>query len=149
MTSLEVVRKMMDAFSSGDRAAYLATASPDIRQDEGQFSARSGEDAWAGDYDLLHEAFPDVCLEPKTIAEQGDLVAGEIMVTGTHTGQLRFPEGFPIGEIAPTGKSVSVLMGYVARVENGHIVMENTYGWLGPLLHQLSVSVKYEVGAPA
>lgn len=149
MTPSEVVRKMVDAWNAGDRAAYMGTASPDITQDQGQYSARSGESAWATNFDLLHEAFPDCRIEPATMAEQGNQIAGEAWVTGTHTGMLRFPEGFPIGEIAPTGKSFRVLVAVVSRVENDHIVSQNTYGWLGPLLQQLGVKVRYEAGTPA
>lgn len=149
MTPGEVVAKMADALNSGDRAAYMGTASPDITEDEGQYSARSGETAWAGDYDLLREAFPDIHLEARTLVEQGDLVAGEVVMTGTHSGVLRFPEGFPIREIAPTGKTVSVQYAAIARVVNDHIVSESTYGYLGPLLQQLGVRVNYEVGTPA
>lgn len=140
MTASEVVRKMVDAWNSGDRAAFMGTASPDIRQDEGQESERGGESAWAGDWDVLHTAFPDSRLEIKTSVEAGNRLALEATFRGTHTGPgLSFPEvGAP--DLQPTGKRVNVLCGVFYRVEGDRILSENIYGFLPPLLMQLGVT---------
>lgn len=148
MTPSEVVQKMVDAWNTGDRAAFMGVASPDIRQDEGQDSERGGESSWAADWDTLHTAFPDGRLEIKTSIEAGDRLAVEATFSGTHSGPgLSFPElGAP--DLQPTGKTVNVLCAAFYRVDGDLILLENIYGFVPPLLMQLDVKAGVETAAP-
>lgn len=138
-----VVQKMWDAVNANDKAAYMAVASPDVVMDEGREGERRGETAWAGDWDWLKTAFPDLRCELTSAIAQGDGCAVTATVTGTHTGQLVLGEGSPVDEVAPTGRSIELNVGLFYRVKDGLIVSEHQYGWMAQMLSQLGV-----VGAP-
>lgn len=147
MTPSEVVQKMVDAWNTGDRAAFMGSASPDIKQDEGQDSERGGEAGWAADFDTFHTAFPDGRLEIKTLIEAGDRLAMEATFRGTHSGPgLSFPE-LGAADLQPTGKTVDVLCGIFYRVEGDLILVENIYGFVPPLAMQLGLAAGAETAA--
>lgn len=65
-------------------------------------------------------AFPDWSEEIELMVAEGDKVAYITTGTGTHTG--------PMGEVAPTGRTVSVVSYVVQRLEDGRIA-ETWSGW--------------------
>jgi predicted ester cyclase len=149
MTTAEVLGKMEEAFNAGDRATYMACASPDIVMDEGQFSEAHGLDAWAYKYDASKAAFPDAAFGGKIRTEQGEYASAEVVLTGTHMGTLRFPPEFPVVDIAPTGKRLNATFAAFARVVDDRIVSISTYGQLLAVLSGLDVEVTFATGAAA
>jgi predicted ester cyclase len=63
---------------------------------------------------ILRSAFPDLCYTIEEVLVEGEVIAARWTARGTHTGELRGP----MGQVAPTGRSVSfggITMGRVAR----------------------------------
>jgi predicted ester cyclase len=110
----QIVGRIMEAFNAQDLETYLAYQSAEVefvlpggivlrgRDEVGQYVRAQ----WA--------AFPDgtVTLEKQIASE--DEVATEILLTGTHTGPLRTPNG----PIEPTGKRVSVRSQSFHRIDD-------------------------------
>lgn len=137
---LPVVQKMWDAWNAGDKAAYMATASPDVVMDEGRPSERRGETSWAEDWNILHTAFPDIAVEMTNALSMGDRCAIEAHVTGTQTGPLLLgaeAPGAAPDQLAATGKTISLDVSMFYRVKEGLIVSEQAHGWMEPILIQL------------
>lgn len=136
---IEVVRRQLDAFNSGDRAGWLAVYEPDASLDDGVADVADV----AAVYDTAHQAFPDCRMEPGSLVAQGDCVAGEVTFTGTHTGTLRWPSNADpsalVAEVAPTGKRVDFKFAGVMWIRDGKIVRDNTYGFVYGLSRQLGL----------
>ncbi len=77
-------------------------------------------------------------MEISNVIENDDsLGAGEIRMTGTHTGPLATPTG---GEVPPTNKRIEVKgAGFVRLNEKGEILEERRYYDVGALLRQLGL----------
>lgn len=79
------------------------------------------------------EAFPDVQLRIERQIADGPLVAGEGVLTGTHTGALQTPQG----EVPPTERSVELAYMRIMEVQGGEVASEHIYfdqlGLLGQL----------------
>jgi predicted ester cyclase len=76
--------------------------------------------------DVLHsfwEALPDATITWENHVESGPMIAGEGVITGTHSGPFRTPQG----EIPPSGKQVRLPYAFVRRVESGKIASEHLY----------------------
>jgi steroid delta-isomerase-like uncharacterized protein len=71
----------------------------------------------------IRTAFPDLRHELVTVIEDGDAVASEWRVTGTHAGALAGPDG----EIPPTGRRVHIMLAEFARVIDGRIARSVSY----------------------
>ena len=82
----------------------------------------------------MQSAFPDVSIELGELVADGDLVAFQSVMRGTHRGQFR---GLP-----PTGRSFAVHLVDLVRVRDGRLVEH----WGGPdlldLVTQLGASVE-------
>ncbi|MEZ4705850.1 MAG: nuclear transport factor 2 family protein [Caldilineaceae bacterium] len=63
-------------------------------------------------------AFPDIRVEHTNLVVQGDQVVVEFVATGTHTGPLMTPNG----EIAPTGKPVTLHVVEIHTWKDGKLV---------------------------
>jgi steroid delta-isomerase-like uncharacterized protein len=78
-------------------------------------------------------AFPYFRLAIQHSVESGDTVAAETRFTGTHTGPLRLPSG----EVAPTGKSMSLEGCDYIEVQGGKIKSWHTYANMAAFMAQL------------
>lgn len=78
-------------------------------------------------------AFPDLQLRMASCVAAGDLVAAEIVAEGTHQGILSLSEG----DIAPTGRHVSLRWAEVDRFADGHCASMHVYWDQVELLRQL------------
>jgi steroid delta-isomerase-like uncharacterized protein len=73
----------------------------------------------------IYKAFPDLTTEVKRVVAQGDTVALESVVTGTHRGMLEVTpdgRGFP-----PTGQRISVPTAVFLTCRGGQIVRWQMY----------------------
>ncbi len=110
----EVVRRLYDAFSTGDLKAMedvLASDVVDLTPKEGQ---APGADGFKERITEFRTGFPDLNLTIETIIAEGDRVAERVTIRGTHRGDFL---GVPA-----TGKQVTAdMMGFNQLVE-GKIV---------------------------
>jgi ketosteroid isomerase-like protein len=120
--ALEAARRADDAFNAHDVEARLAVNSDDTELVmPGGMRLRGREQA-----DVLRafwEALPDAAITWTNHVESGSLIAGEGVLTGTHTGPFRTPQG----EIAPSGRPVALPYAFIRRVESGKIASEHLY----------------------
>ena len=69
-------------------------------------------------------AFPDRTLTLGVIVEQGDTIAAEWTVVGTHTGPLVMPDGT---ELPPTGKRIELKGMELVQVRDGKAAVDHVY----------------------
>jgi predicted ester cyclase len=95
-----------------------------------------GEEAVRGYFAASRRAFPDQGNEVIALRPLEDAVLAEFWLTGTHRGPLPAP----MGEIAPTGKTIRVRMAAVFEFEPGGvgIVCERVYFDSASVLRQLT-----------
>ena len=79
------------------------------------------------------EALPDATITWENHVESGSMIAGEGVITGTHSGPFRTPQG----EISPSGRQVKLPYAFVRRVERGKIASEHLYFDQMEVLQQL------------
>jgi predicted ester cyclase len=70
------------------------------------------------------EAFPDARYSLVSFVEQGDKLADEFTMVGTHRGPFTLPNG---AQIPPTYRRVEIRGMELARVRDGRIVVDNLY----------------------
>lgn len=108
-----------------------------------------GRAAIRKDTAIFFRAFPDLGFEIVTVIEKDEKTgAGEVRMTGTHTGPLESPTG---QEIPPTNKRMDLKAAVFARVnDRGEILEERRYYDVGTILRQLGLApepAKEPVGA--
>ena len=133
--ALEVARRADDAFNAHDLEGRLAANSDETELVmPGGIRLRGREQA--GVLEAFWEAFPDVRLTWEHHVEDGAMIAGEGVLSGTHTGPFRTPAG----ELPPSGRPVQLPYAFVRRVEGGKIASEHLYFDQMELLQQLGAT---------
>ena len=93
----------------------------------------SGRDAFIGFLGVFREAFPDMRLQIEQILSDGDAVAAEGTLTGTHDGVLHTPGG----DVPPTGRDVKFRWAAIYATEGDTLKSEHLFfdqmDFLGPL----------------
>jgi predicted ester cyclase len=139
--ALEVAKKADDAFNAHDLEARLAVNTDDTEfVMPGGIRLRGREQA-----DVLRafwEALPDATITWRVYVESGSLIAGEGVLTGTHTGPFRTPQG----EIPPSGATVALPYAFIRRVERGTIASEHLYFDQMEFLQQLGAMPQPSAG---
>ena len=69
-------------------------------------------------------AWPDRAITLDVLVEQGDTLADEWTVVGTHTGPLTMPDGT---ELPPTGKRIELKGMELVQLRDGKIVVHRMY----------------------
>ena len=69
-------------------------------------------------------AFPDHAMTVDVCVEQGDTIAAEWTVAGTHTGPLVMPDGT---ELPPTGKRIDLKGMELAQLRDGKAAVQHQY----------------------
>ena len=69
-------------------------------------------------------AFPDHTMTVDVIVQQGDTIAAEWTVAGTHTGPLVMPDGT---ELPPTGKRVELKGMELVQFRDGKVAVHHEY----------------------
>jgi steroid delta-isomerase-like uncharacterized protein len=135
----EVSRNLAKAITAHDLDAVAKIyASDAIAYDPMYPEPLRGRDAIKKDTADFFRAFPDLRMEISNVIDKDDrLGAGEIRMTGTHTGPLATPTG---GEVPPTNKRVDLKgAGFVRLNDKGEILEERRYYDVGTLLRQLGL----------
>ncbi len=116
----DVVLKHVDAVNAGDSDADPWAADAEISAPGAQVS---GRDNVIGFLSVFFEAFPDLRLEIKQLLTDGAAAAAEGILTGTHDGVLRTPNG----DVAPTGRAVSLRWAAVYVTEGDTLKSEHLF----------------------
>jgi predicted ester cyclase len=120
--ALEAAKRADEAFNAHDVEARVAANTDDSELVmPGGMQLRGREQA-----DVLRafwQALPDATLTWQTHVENGSMIAGEGVLTGTHAGPFRTPQG----EIPPSGREVALPYAFIRRVEGGKIASEHLY----------------------
>ncbi len=109
-----VVRRLYDAFNSGDLNAMEDVLAPhvvDLTPKEGQ---SSGVEGFKERITEFRNGFPDLSLTVDTVIAEGDSVAEWVTVRGTHRGEF-------LG-VAATGKQVTANMMAFNQLADGKII---------------------------
>ncbi|MEK6227530.1 MAG: ester cyclase [Chloroflexota bacterium] len=135
----ETSRKLADAQNNHDSEAVARLYAPDaVAYDPMYPEPLRGREAIGKDNDGFFSAFPDLRFEIVSLIEKDDRSgAGELRLTGTHTGPLESPTG---QKIPPTNKRVDLKgAAFVKLNERGEIVEERRYYDVGTFLRQLGL----------
>ena len=135
----DATRKLANAINAHDLDATTKAYSADaVAYDPMYPEPLRGQDAIRKDNEGLFRAFPDVRFELVNVVEaDAQNGAGEVRMTGTHTGPLESPTG---EEIPPTNKRIEVKGAVFARVnDRAEIVEERRYYDVGTMLRQLGI----------
>jgi predicted ester cyclase len=120
--ALEAAKRADDAFNAHDVDARLAVNNDDTELVmPGGIKLRGREQV-----DVLRafwEALPDATITWENHVESGSIIAGEGVLTGTHSGPFRTPQG----EIPPSGRQIVLPYAFVRRAEGGKIASEHLY----------------------
>jgi steroid delta-isomerase-like uncharacterized protein len=135
----ETSRKLADAQTKHDSEAVARLyASDAVAYDPMYPEPLRGREAIVKDSDGFFSAFPDLRFEIVSMIEKDDRSgAGEVRLTGTHTGPLESPTG---EIIPPTNKKIDLKGGaFVKLNDRGEIVEERRYYDVATVLRQLGV----------
>lgn len=130
--------KAVDAVNAHDAKAFAATyASDAVVHDPLYPQPLKGRDAIEQDIVELLRAFPDARFTVGPLLQDGETVAGEFTLRGTHLGPLAAPDG----EIPATGNAVdnpgAVFSKYNAA---GEVIEERRYYDVAGLIAQIELA---------
>ena len=138
MSARDSFTRAAEAFNRRDHQAFAALYAVDaIVRDPIYPQPLTGRDAIEQDMVDFFRAFSDARFTVGRVLEDGQTVAGEFSISGTHTGPLALPDG----EIPATGKPLT-FEGAAFSLFNaqGEIVEEHRYYDLAGQLAQLGLS---------
>ena len=135
--NVTLVRSLYDSWNARDFDVMADAMAPDgtitfMGSGEvltGPDGSRTYNEMWAG-------GFPDGRITIDSIVAEGDRVVVEYTGRGTHTGTL----GTSMGDIPPTGKSVTLKCCDVVEVANGRVTAQRSYLDTGSMMAQLGLT---------
>ena len=135
------VRKAMDEYwNTGNFQAFWAAHTSEVVVNTNYLpTPTKGLDAHRKDVEVLVAAFPDMKTDVTLLFGQGDWVAAEYVMEGTHTGSLVLPSG---QTIPATNKHVRLLVCELSRMENGKFAEEHVHFDLAGMVMQLGLMPK-------
>ena len=116
----DVILRHIDAFNGRDRDADPWAADAEFIAPGAQFS---GRDDVVGFIAVFQEAFPDLRLEIVNLLTDGPAAAAEGIMTGTHDGVFRTPNG----DVAPTGRALALRWAAVYVTEGDALKSEHLF----------------------
>ena len=133
-TNTQRLQAYLNAIDTHNRTAILSTYAKDveIRAPGTELDGRAAAAAWI---EVFLRAFPDLHHEVLSTVEADNQVAAESRFTGTHTGPLASPGG----EIAPTGRTVTLDYADVVRFAGEELQSEHVYFDQAAFLTQLGL----------
>ena len=134
-TPRQVIEAYLDrVWGQRDLAALDELVDPDYRRHISALLEPLTIEGQRARLGAMQDAFPDISMQLDQVAAEGDLVAFQSVMRGTHRGQFR---GLP-----PTGRPFTVHLVDLVRVRNGRLLEH----WGGPdmldLLTQLGATVE-------
>ena len=140
-------RKLADAMTKHNLDAVANLYATDaVAYDPMYPQPLRGREAIRKDTAVFFRGFPDLRFEIVTVIEKDDLTgAGEMRMSGTHTGPLEAPTG---EDIPPTNKRIDLKGAVFARVnDRGEIVEERRYYDVSTVMRQLGLAPE-QAGEP-
>jgi steroid delta-isomerase-like uncharacterized protein len=120
---------LADTYRAGWRALaenrlddLLDMYAPDVEVKE-TGRAFKGRDEVRVQYQSWLDAFTDLRVDVIDVVEHGDTLAGEVLMTGTHTAPMVTPNG----TIPATGKTITLEVCDFARFRDGRVVSFHSY----------------------
>lgn len=135
----QVARAWIDAVNSHDPARIRAVLADDFVWELGESSTRGGDtsaEAWR----LWFVGFPDFTFDVLRSLVDGEFVALQVKMRGTHRGVFRFRGTHSMERgLAPTGKAFDLPGCAVHHVQHGKIIRLWAYWDTATLLRQLGL----------
>ncbi len=138
MTGKELAQKIEELFNKRDRTGFLALHHPDVELVTPGGQTLKGPEAALSFGWAFIEAFPDARLSTTTLISEGDLVADELTMEGTHSAPLKDPTG-TMAPIPPTGKHIVFKAASVFRTKDGLVKEVRLYADNMTLMAQLGL----------
>jgi steroid delta-isomerase-like uncharacterized protein len=131
--ALETARLYDAAFNAQDAETRAANQMPNIEVMLPGGVTLRGPDEVAAAVGGFWEALPDCKITPANVVAAEDTVLTEGILSGTHTGPFRTPQG----EIPASGNRVKLRYASVKQIRDGKVAHENLYFDQLELLQQL------------
>jgi steroid delta-isomerase-like uncharacterized protein len=133
--TIEAARRHDEAFNAHDPEARIAAMTPDIETVLPGGMTLLGPEQAIGFLKAFWEALPDAHIIARNQVAEGDTIALEGTLTGTHTGTFRAPQG----DIPATGNRIELRYAAVKKVRDGKVASEHLYFDQLDFLQQLGV----------
>jgi steroid delta-isomerase-like uncharacterized protein len=121
--AIEAARRHDEAFNSKDPEARMATETPDVESVLPGGITLRGPEQVVGFLKIFWDALPDARITHKHHVSAGDTVAIEGILTGTHTGTFKSPQG----DIPATGNRIELRYASVKTIRDGKVTLEHLY----------------------
>jgi steroid delta-isomerase-like uncharacterized protein len=121
--ALEAARRHDAAFNAHDAEARMATETADIESVLPGGITLRGREQVVTFLSSFWDALPDARLTLENELAAGDTVVTEGILTGTHSGAFRVPDG----EIPASGNLVTLRYASVKRIRDGQVASEHLY----------------------
>ena len=135
--NVTLVRSLYDGWNKRDFDVLADAAAPDgTITFMGSGEVLSGPEGSRVYSEMWANGFPDGQVTVDTIVADGDRVVVEFTGRGTHTGTFVTS----MGEIPPTGKSVTLKLCDVLELKDGKITTQHSYLDTGSMMAQLGLT---------
>lgn len=136
MTDVErLVRAYYDAFNGGDRAAFLALLTDDVRHEVSQGDVQSGREAFATFMRHMDRSYQERIADVVVMTEEtGTRAAAEFTVHGRY---LASDPSVPAGTAPARGQSYMLPAGAFFTIRNGRIARVSNHYNLGEWIRQV------------
>lgn len=135
--NLKVRRSMDELWNTGNFKDFWAAHAENVEVSTTYLPTPTrGLEAHRADVEKLIAAFPDMKTKISMLFGQGDWVAAEYVMEGTHTGALALPGG---PTVPATNKHVRVPVVELCKMENGKFTEERVHLDLASLMVQLGL----------
>lgn len=131
MSASGIARTSLVAWNKRDFAKMRELMHADYSYTGGDGEEQKGADAGMAVAQMFATGFPDGRIDIKSIKEAGDTAMVEFVGRGTHKGDLM--------GIAPTGKTIALLICVVMEIRDGKIHREREYMDMMTLMTQIGV----------
>jgi predicted ester cyclase len=119
----DVAQRHNDAWNEKDVESRKECISPDIELQMPGGMRLQGLEHVLELESVFWEALPDAQIKPTDVFVAGNTVIAEGVMTGTHTGTFRMPQG----EIPPSGNPINLRYASVKRIAEDKLVSEHLY----------------------
>ena len=135
--NLKAYRDVDEAWNKGNWKKVFAAHTTDVITSGPHLpAALKGIDAHRKDIEGIITAFPDLKVTTTLAFGQGDWVAAEGFMEGTHKGPMAGPGGVML---PPTNKRIHMPFAVLTRLENRKIAEERLYFDLAGMMAQLGL----------
>jgi steroid delta-isomerase-like uncharacterized protein len=134
-TNLVTGRALLDALNAGDLSGWEAVLAEDYTAFYPSFRQGADRETTKAHNARMMAAMPDAHFDIQRTFADGDTVAYQWVVTGTHTGPL----ALPTGTVPATGRTAVVPGVLISTIKDGKIVQEEMYWNQVELLTQLGL----------